>query len=390
MKLVVVGFGQCGGRIADEFTRLNRRAHVERGVEIVAGVYAVNTDTADLSGLKYIKEDYQHRILLGGKKTRGHGVAKINEFGAEIAREDGDRVIEAIRTTPGLYDTDAFLVIAGAAGGTGSGSISVITRKIRERYPEKPAYAIIVLPFEHEETTEERTVFNTAVCLKSIFSVADAVILVDNQRYIRKDAPLGNNISGINKLIIEPFYNLLCAGEEKNPRRIGTKVLDAGDILQTLSGWTVLGYGKTLLPRHPFFFKRVEHFREKNIENHGGLQSMEEVLGELSMQCGPQDAGRALYLISAPANEMNMDLIKALGDRLRAVAPNAIIRNGDYPIDRGMMDLVVILSQLKDIARVRDYYTRSIGVAGEIRRKQEQSQGGSLTEGDSGHLPTLL
>ena len=86
MKLTVLGFGQCGGRIADAFSRLRQRAHSNRGIEIITDVFAVNTDTADLSGLYSIKADYQHRILIGGGKTKGHGVAKMSELGAQIAR----------------------------------------------------------------------------------------------------------------------------------------------------------------------------------------------------------------------------------------------------------------------------------------------------------------
>ena len=51
MKLVVIGLGQCGGRMHDEFARLNERAHSRRGMDIVMGTFAVNTDAADLSGL---------------------------------------------------------------------------------------------------------------------------------------------------------------------------------------------------------------------------------------------------------------------------------------------------------------------------------------------------
>ena len=130
MKLVVVGFGQCGGRIADEFARLNKKARAQRGIEIITGTYAVNTDAADLSGLTNIKKGYQHRILIGSRKTGGHGVGKINELGAEIAREDGDKIIDAIRTTKRFFETDAFLFIASAAGGTGSGSIAIITQQV--------------------------------------------------------------------------------------------------------------------------------------------------------------------------------------------------------------------------------------------------------------------
>src|SRR4030043_1357405 len=123
MKLVVVGFGQCGGRIADEFARLNKRAHGLRGLDIVTGAYAVNTDLADLSGLHTIKSDFSQRIVIGKKKTGGHGVGKINELGAEIAREDADMVIETIRNTEDFAETAAFLLFASAGGRTGSGAI---------------------------------------------------------------------------------------------------------------------------------------------------------------------------------------------------------------------------------------------------------------------------
>src|SRR4030067_80801 len=107
MKIVVIGLGQCGGRIADEFARLNKRAQSQRGIEIVTGFFAVNTDAADLSGLTAIRRDYQHRILIGGRKTGGHGVGKINELGAEIARDDSDKVVDAIRGTKRFYESDA-------------------------------------------------------------------------------------------------------------------------------------------------------------------------------------------------------------------------------------------------------------------------------------------
>ncbi len=253
MKLVVVGLGQCGSRLADEFARLNRRARAQRGIEIVTGAFAVNTDAADLSGLQTISADYQHRILVGGRRTGGHGVGKINELGAEVAREDADKVVDAIRTAKHFFETDAFLLIAGVAGGTGSGGIPIVSQMLRERYLDKPIYALAVLPFAHEEETEERTVYNAATCLKSLYPVVDAVILIDNQRYVRKDFSLRNNLAKINALIVEPFYNLLCAGEEKKVKHIGAKTVDAGDIIQSLAGWTVIGYGSSQLPSFRWF-----------------------------------------------------------------------------------------------------------------------------------------
>jgi cell division GTPase FtsZ len=368
---VVMGFGQCGGRIADEFARLNQRARSQRKIEIVTGAFAVNTDAADLSGLATIPTDYKHRILVGGRKTGGHGVGKINEMGAEIAREDSDKIIDAIRVTRHFAESDAFLLIASAAGGTGSGSLPVAVRIVKERHADKPVYAVVVLPFEHEEQNEERTIYNTATCLKSVSAVADAVILIDNQRYIKKDASLRNNMAKINALIAEPFYNLLCAGEEKKLRHIGAKTLDAGDIMQTLAGWTVLGYGKSNLALIKLPGEQKRHFREKSVEASLGIQAMDSAISELSLTCNPRDANRALYLLAAPAGEMNMELVKELGDYLRDVAPKAIIRSGDYPREKGQLDVTVVLSELDTVQKVTALYGDSTRVMDEFRRKQD-------------------
>jgi cell division GTPase FtsZ len=371
VKLIIVGFGQCGCNIADEFSRLNERAHRRRGMEISPGIFAVNADLADLSGLTSIKSDYQHRILIGNRKTSGHGVGKINELGAEIARQDGDKIIDALRSAKRFHEADAFLLVGGVAGGTGSGSMPVMAQRIKERYGEKPVYALAVLPFEHEENTEARTIHNSATSLKATYSVADAVFLVDNQRYVKKDSSLINNMAAINRLIVEPFYDLLCAGEEKNPKHIGTRLLDAGDIIQTLEGWTVLGYGSSKLSKAILPFFRTRNFRKKSTETHRGIQTMDEATSNLSFRCDTTDSGRALYLLSAPAIEMNMDLVKELGDSLSDLAPNAIIRYGDYPRKQSEMRVTIVLSQLSAVEKVKKYYTW----LPDLNQEKDQRQG---------------
>ena len=370
MKLLVIGFGQCGGRIADEFARLGIMARSQRKINILTGAYAVNTDIADLTGLTTIKPDCHHRIIIGGQKTGGHGVGKINELGAEIARDDGDKVIDAIRSTEQLAETDAFLLIAGAAGGTGSGAIATITQKLKERFIEKPLYNLIVLPFQHEEEIEERSIYNSATCLKSAYLVADAVFVIDNQRYISKNFSIRSNLNKINALIVAPFYNLLCAGEEKRPEYIGARVLDAGDIIQTLSGWTVIGHSRSPISGS----RRSFHFREKANESQRGVQAMTNAISELSLQCAPQDAGRGLYLISAPPKEIDMNLIKDIGSHLKHLAPEAIIRTGDYPREKNVLDVAVILSELSSVRKIVDYFTQTINLITSIKRKREGTE----------------
>jgi cell division GTPase FtsZ len=370
MKLLVIGLGQCGGRIADRFARLNKRAHALRGIDVLADAFAVNTDVADLSGLRTIKSDYKHRILIGGQRANGHGVGKVSELGAEIAREDSDKIIDAIRGAERFYETDAFLLVAAASGGTGSGSIAVLTQHLKERYIGKPIYNIIVLPFQQEETTETRTIYNTATCLKSAYLVADAIILIDNQRYVKKNSPAENNLATINARAVEPFYNLLCAGEETNRKYIGAKMLDAGDIIQTLVGWTVIGEGRSPIPRRMPLVGQKRDFRDRMAETSKAAHAMDQALGELSLTCKPKDAGRALYLVTGPAKEMNMEIIQGLGDNLSTVAPDALIRSGDYPRQKGSLDVTVVLSEISTARKITNYFTKALDLISVMKAKR--------------------
>jgi len=247
----------------------------------------------------------------------------------------------------------------------------VMTQQIKERYVDKPVYKLIVLPFEHEETTEDRTVYNVATCLKSSYLVADAIFLVDNQRYVMKDRHIMGNLHRINTTIVQPFYDLLCAGEETKSNNIGAKLLDAGDIIQTLVGWTTLGYGHSRTPFFKNLFGRQHHFRNKATETQKGVQALDTAISGLSVKCNPLDSKRALYLVSAPAKDINVDLIKELGSHIKGIAPEAIIRSGDYPREKGAVNITFILSELSDVEKVRNYFTKAINLMSDLKKRQE-------------------
>lgn len=239
---------------------------------------------------------------------------------------------------------------------------------------------MVVLPFEHEEKTDARTVYNTATCLRATDSVADAVFLVDNQRYIEKDTALTNNMAAINKLIAEPFCDLLRAGEEKNVKNIGVRLLDAGDIIQTLGGWTALGFGKsqTAKLRLPFGWKR-RSYRWASTETHKGIAAMEEAINNLSLGCNLEDSASGLYLLSAPTKEMTMGLVKELSEFISELAPKAIIRYGDYPRGGSDLKITLVLSKLNRVAKIKDYYNK-IPELLEVKKMQEQENETRLEE----------
>jgi len=391
MKLTVIGLGQCGCRIADHFARLNLKAHAERKVTIAPDIVAVNTDQADLTGLQFIKEDYMHRILIGLRQTLGHGVGKINELGAQLAREDGDKVMDAIKAEPRFYETHAFLLIAGAAGGTGSGALPVLAQMIKDRYLNKPIYALVVLPFEHEISSEDRSVYNTATCLKSIYDIVDAVFLVDNQRYVRKDASLVNNMEKINRQIAEPFYDLMCAGEVTKRKYVGARTIDAGDLIASLEGWTTIGVGRTPLPAFRFPREiRKKQFRDKAVESFRGSQTLDATVSDLSIVCSPKDAAKVAYVIAGPAKEINMEMVKNVSDYVKEIAPNALIRGGDFPGEKHFIDITLILSQLSFVPKIKEFYEKAVQY-GQVHKEQiEETHKGIQALADLGReLPSL-
>ncbi len=391
MKLTVIGLGQCGCRIADQFARLNFKAHGQRKATITPTVIAVNTDQADLTGLRFIKNDYRHRVLLGLRQTLGHGVGKINELGAQLAKTDGDKVLDAVKASPQFYETHAFLLIAGAAGGTGSGSLPIMARAVKDRYVGKPVYVLVVLPFEHEQSTESRSTYNTATCLKSTYDIVDAVFLADNQRYVRKDASLISNIDRINRMIAEPFYDLMCAGEVTRAKYVGSRTIDGGDIIASLEGWTAFGLGRTELPSFRFPWEISKRtFREKALESFRGTQALDAAISDLSLTCESKDAGKAIYIISGPERELNMDMVKSISDYIKELAPDALIRGGDFPGEKHFIDVALILSQLSFVPRIAEFYEQATQYAkeheGQLKQTKQRIQ--SLAELGK-DLPTL-
>ena len=149
MKIVVVGFGQCGCNIADQFYALNShaKAMLSRRIEILTDVFAVNTDEADLGGFSHIPTDKHHRIVIGGVRTFGHGVGKKNVDATKIIKESHSVITDNLLESRKFHESDAILAIASGGGGTGSGAIGWVVKKLRERV-DKPVYAAVVLPLD--------------------------------------------------------------------------------------------------------------------------------------------------------------------------------------------------------------------------------------------------
>ena len=402
MRLVVVGAGQGGSNIADEFVAMgqwiwkNRNIRIFTGEDtdpIYKGVFAVNLGAGDLYGLEHIPQTDNHTILLGTTdEFRGRGAGKINADGAEQARRGGHKIISTVRDNGDVASADAILVTATTAGGTGSGSVGVLVDMLKEAF-KKPVYAMLVLPFLNQYDDPD-SMMNTATCLKKVMenSSADAVFLVDNQKFVQGNQSMTYNYSQINRKIADSFMDILCVGEETDRRYIG-EVLDANDVIRILKGPTAIGVSTTSIPKKPTgFMARLRG--DKNKSNHFSVAKsqieraqnvLHQALGELSVDCELWDSGRPYYdahnvlgLFSGPPSEATEEIVEMMDNNLSELVPGAGRRKGTYPGRvSDTISFTVIISNIGRGAamdKVEFFYTEATKMMSEVQTKREGRQ----------------
>jgi cell division GTPase FtsZ len=390
MKISVIGIGQCGCNIADEFWNINgySRSLFGRSIEIVVDAFAVNTDETDLAGIRHIPKDKQHRIIIGTAKTFGHGVGKINIEGAKIMNESYPFIVDSVMNSKKFHESDAAIIVASGAGGTGSGGIGALIRGLKERI-EKPIYAIIVLPFQYEQKGENSfAVMNTASCIKTVNQYADAVFLLDNERFAKADVGITTNLSIINQKMVKNFYDLFCAGEEKRGKHVGSKVIDAGDIRQTLANICTIGRGE--VPISTFYSFRKDNYKEAAKESIGAVGALGLAQNNLSLNVNIEDARKILVIISGPRDISTLSVMGELSNVLQERSPNSIVRIGDYPRNSKEISVTLILAQLTAVPKMDELFDRAeylLTKRHEIDRDTAQKLHTLYQKG--GNVPTL-
>ena len=127
MKVLIIGLGQAGGKIADEFTLDDKKSEFSGTIKCITA----NTAKSDLMGLRYIS--MEDRILIGETVVKGHGVGADNKKGAKIMEDEIDVILNRVSNLD-VSNRDAFFVIAGLGGGTGSGAISIVCNSLKQIY----------------------------------------------------------------------------------------------------------------------------------------------------------------------------------------------------------------------------------------------------------------
>jgi len=392
MKLAMIGFGQAGGKIVDKFLEYD----AETGSNIVRAAVAVNSAKADLMGLEHIPQE--NRVLIGQSRVKGHGVGADNELGAEIAEEDIDEIQGSIDSIP-VHEVDAFLVVAGLGGGTGSGGAPVIAKHLKRIYTE-PVYGLGVLPGSDEGGIYT---LNAARSFQTFVREVDNLLVFDNDSWRKTGESVQSGYDEINSEIVRRFGILFGAGEVRQGQEVAESVADSAEIINTLSGGGVSTVG----------------FAEEEVEetSTGGLLSRfrgneetdtgdtahttnritslvrKATLGRLTLPCETEGTERALLVLAGPSKYLNRKGIERGRKWLEEQTGSMEVRGGDYPIDgSGRVSSVVLLAGVTNVPRIKELQQVAIEAQENIDEIRDESEDNldNLVSDDSEELDSLF
>jgi cell division GTPase FtsZ len=367
MKVLVIGVGQAGGKIADMFLADDRKSNVPHTFETIA----VNSAVSDLMGLQYIPQE--DRILIGETAVKGHGVGADNKKGAEIAEDEIEVIMNKISKI-NVSNLDAFFVVAGLGGGTGSGAISIIAKYLKRVYDE-PVYSIGILPAENEG---DIYTLNTARSLKALLPSCDATIIVDNGAFLRSGESVKEAYDRINAEVVKRIGILCRAGEIRSRKQVGEMVVDASEVINTFRGGNIcsIGYASEAVKREGFF-TRLFKKRQYEIGKASRILSVSKraVKGRLLLPCDYKSANRALIIVAGPPNQLDRKGIEKAREWLEGTISGTEVRGGDYPLrTSGYVGCVVLLAGVTNAPRVKYMLERARDVQEKIGTEPEKER----------------
>nr|WP_303716376.1 tubulin/FtsZ family protein [Methanoculleus marisnigri] len=356
MRVFFIGFGQAGGKVVDMFIEQDKRMQTQsfRGI-------AVNTARTDLMGLKNI--ELKDRLLIGQTVVKGHGVGTDNVTGARVTADEIDAIINAIDSR-GTHDVDAFVIIAGLGGGTGSGGSPVLARHLKRIYRE-PVYAIGILPAPEEGRLYS---YNAARSLSTLVNEADNTFIFDNSAWKNEGESVKDAYNRLNDEIVRRFGVLFRAGEV-GKAGVGEMVVDSSEVINTLRGGGISTVGYAIsekvgprVKQSQGFLSGLRRKKEKTEEVLTGEDKSAKIialvrramLGRLTLPCDYSTAERGLVLLAGPPDEMDRKGVEKSKSWVEENIAGVEVRGGDYPVQSDYIAAVVVLATIGNAPRITD------------------------------------
>lgn len=184
----VVGVGQCGSKLAEEF--------YNRGYSAVA----INTAMQDL---KPIKMPERQKLFLDFALG---GAAKDLETGAAAAEEYADAILNMLEES--FEDNEVLMLITSGGGGTGSGSAETMVKLMAQL--DKPLTVVYVLPLSSEDTLAKHNSIQTLSKLAKLAKedIVNSLMVVDNAKIelLHPGKSMAEFWRAANNAIVEPLH----------------------------------------------------------------------------------------------------------------------------------------------------------------------------------------
>ncbi|MBS1195094.1 MAG: Tubulin/FtsZ GTPase [Methanomicrobia archaeon] len=371
MRVLAIGLGGAGSRIVDEIYGQDRKGAVGSMAALV-----VDFDATTLLHLKYLPRNTRiHFPPID--PTRPYDVSTtidIEEVMTQVQQAD-------------TIEIDAIMIFAGL-GGTMVDAAPRIIPELRKSFIE-PIFAVAILPCMGEGKKRSA---KAATDLETLLPLVDAMILFDNDTWYKKFRGEGTGAPALEKKAEDQVWKiarritprtftsrervydwlndrlshqiglLLRAGEfNEKGVEVAEVVLDAGEVLNTLTGMglVAIGYAAENIPSSMLGFldrwRSTGYFIESSQTKASRIVTLAKraVYDDISIPCDLTSAEKALVLIAGPSQELSMRGFQTVRKWIDRSIAGLEMRSGDYPVkNTRYVGIIIMLSGMKNIPRI--------------------------------------
>ena len=366
MRALLVGIGGAGCRIVETLNSHDERSQVKS-----VRSFVFDADTEVIHSMKSL--EVKRRVVLSPSDPTMKDYSCGDDF-------DLTSISDCFQEE-GVSEVDAIFVCAGL-GGRMADLVPRFMEQLENAFPD-PVFTILTLPFRSEGA---KVSARAAEQLEAIRQMGSASIIFDNETWagrIETEAAASAaelNAEGVpkpltrrqtsdlydelNEMLARRVGLLLRAGEvTHNGVESAEVVLDAGEVLNTLTGMDIvsIGYATEKLPTNiSGMFKKM--FVEKYMLDEGHKRTSriidlakQAVYEEVSVPCDLTSAEKALVLIAGPSEELSMKgfhmVRKWIDNSIRGLE----MRAGDYPVkSTKYVGVIIVLAGIQNVPRVAE------------------------------------
>lgn len=377
MRIITVGLGGAGCRIADSLYSIDRRSSRVACIQSLA----VDVDEETLQQLTAIPDTFKMFF-----PPFDPGNPDLSEGSAPTATIDIAEIVSRIHNFES-GENDAIFICCGL-GGRMADIVPHVIAGLRASITE-PIFGLVTLPCLAEGA---KISGKAADDIDILFPLLDGMILFDNEtwykkirarpaEHTRKDRGLAGILGfgkdepelspemetylRLNDAIVRRISLILKAGEFRADGGIdhAEVVLDSGEVLNTMKGggFITIGYAVEKLPSNPLAFltplKSAGLFNEENKKKASRIVELakQAIYHEISTPCDMTSAHKALVLVAGPSHEISMQGFMTVRKWIDRSISGIEMRSGDYPVmNTANVAVIIMLSGLENIPRVSE------------------------------------